>query len=284
MTLNKFIRNKQNEAITALKEDSAVIFLLEYVLNMTSPELYSNLDNEISEDNINKFNELFNEYLYNNKPIQYLIGKTCFYGYDFIVNSDVLIPRFETEELVENIIYRIDKYFKEKTIDIVDVGTGSGCIAITLAKEIKNSNVTATDISEKALDVAKQNALNLGVNINFLEGDMLEPIHDKFDILVSNPPYIPDSEIVDPLVKDNEPNIALFGGNNGLKFYEIILRDAKRILKDRAIICFEHGYDKKEEMHQLAKKYFPLAFVETLKDLEGKDRMTFIYIGDDFNE
>ena len=258
MTLNKFIRNKQNEAITALKEDSAVIFLLEYILNMTSPELYSNLDNEISEENINKFNELFNEYLYNNKPIQYLIGKTCFYGYDFIVNSDVLIPRFETEELVENIIYRIDKYFKEKTIDIVDVGTGSGCIAITLAKEIKNANVTASD--------------------------MLEPIHAKFDILVSNPPYIPDSEVVDPLVKDNEPNIALFGGNNGLKFYEIILRDAKRILKDKAIICFEHGYDKKEEMHLLAKKYFPLAVVETLKDLEGKDRMTFIYIGDDFNE
>ena len=229
MTLNKFIRNKQNEAITALKEDSAVIFLLEYILNMTSPELYSNLDNEISEENINKFNELFNEYLYNNKPIQYLIGKTCFYGYDFIVNSDVLIPRFETEELVENIIYRIDKYFKEKTIDIVDVGTGSGCIAITLAKEIKNANVTATDISSKALNVAKQNALNLDVNINFIEGDMLEPIHAKFDILVSNPPYIPDSEVVDPLVKDNEPNIALFGGNNGLKFYEIILRDAKRI-------------------------------------------------------
>ena len=112
---------------------------------------------------------------------------------------------------------------------------------------------------------------------------MLEPLNDKFDILVSNPPYIPENEEVMSLVKDNEPNIALFGGLDGLKFYNIILRDAKRILKDRAMIAFEHGYDKKKEIEALAKKYFPLAKVETLKDLEGKDRMTFIYIGD-FNE
>lgn len=110
---------------------------------------------------------------------------------------------------------------------------------------------------------------------------MLEPVKNrKFDIFVSNPPYIPEKENVMSLVKDNEPNIALFGGEDGMKFYRIILENVHTLLKEKAIVCFEHGYDKKEEMLALAKHYFPEARVEVLKDLEGKDRMTFIYVGD----
>ena len=110
---------------------------------------------------------------------------------------------------------------------------------------------------------------------------MLAPFKGrKFDIFVSNPPYIPETEEVMSLVKDNEPNIALFGGNDGMKFYRIILSGVKDLLKEKAMICFEHAYDKKEEMIALANHYFPEAKVEVLKDLEGKDRMTFIYVGD----
>lgn len=141
--------------------------------------------------------------------------------------------------------------------------------------------VVATDISKDALRIAKENSERLGVNVEFLEGDMLEPVKNrKFDIFVSNPPYIPEKENVMSLVKDNEPNIALFGGEDGMKFYRIILENVHMLLKEKAIVCFEHGYDKKEEMLALAKYYFPEARVEVLKDLEGKDRMTFIYVGD----
>ncbi len=283
MILNKFIKQKQEEALKCNKEDSAVIFLLEYVLGLSATEMFNQLFSEIKEDDVAKFDELFNLYLYHNKPIQYLVGKTTFYGYEFIVNSDVLIPRFETEELVENILYRYDKYFKGQNLDVVDIGTGSGCIAISLALEEPHLKLTATDISAKALAVAQENAQKLKANVVFLEGDMLAPLTKKYDIIVSNPPYIPSVEKVDTLVVDNEPNIALFGGNDGLKFYQIILSEAHKYLKDRAMICFEHGYDKKKEIEDLAHKYFPTARVETLKDLEGKDRMSFIYIGE-FNE
>lgn len=283
MKLAKFIKLKQEEAITAQKEESAVIFLLEYILDLTPTALFERLDKEIVEEEVNKFNFLFEKYLYHNKPIQYLVGKTTFYGYDFYVNEDVLIPRFETEELVENILFFYDKYFKGQKVNVCDIGTGSGAIAIALAKEEKNMTLTATDISAKALEVAKKNAKNLETNITFLEGDMLEPLTTKYDILVSNPPYIPSGENVDKLVKENEPNLALFGGNDGLKFYRIILANASKYLKGRAMICFEHGYDKKQEIEALALKHFPNSKVLTLKDLEGKDRMTFVFVGD-FNE
>ena len=224
---------------------------------------------------------MYNEYLFENKPIQYLIGSSCFYGYDFKVNEHVLIPRFETEELVENILFYYDKYFKNQKVDVCDLATGSGCIGITLALEEPNMNVVATDISTEALAIANYNAQNLGAKVEFLQGDMLEPLNGKkFDIFVSNPPYIPEDEDVMSLVKDNEPNIALFGGKDGMKFYRIILSGVKPLLKEKAIICFEHGYDKKEEMIKLANQYFPSSKVEVLKDLEGKDRMTFIYVGD----
>ncbi len=281
MTYKKFIRTMEEKAALNNKEESSVVLLLERILNIDSSKLFLIMNDEIKEDEINKFNSLFDRYLFNNEPIQYLVGKSTFYGYDFKVNENVLIPRFETEELVENVLYRYDKYFKGKKVDVCDLATGSGCIAITLSLEESNMNVTASDISKEALEVAEFNNKNLGANVKFLCGDMLKPFEGmKFDIFVSNPPYIPDTELVDSLVKDNEPNIALFGGSDGLKFYRIILSGLKPLLKEKVLIAFEHGFDKKEEMIALSKTYFPDAKVEVLKDLEGKDRMTFIYVGD----
>ncbi len=284
MTYRQFIKDREKKALECDKEDSAVILLMEHVTQLETNALYMKMNEEISDDIIEKFNKIFDIYLFDNKPIQYLIGTSCFYGYDFIVNENVLIPRYETEELVENILYRYDEHFGGKRVDVCDLATGSGCIAISLALEEKNMKVVASDISSEALEVAKKNNQKFNANVEFLQGDMLEPLRGrKFDIFVSNPPYIPLDEEVMSLVKDNEPNIALFGGNDGLKFYRIILSGIKPLLKDKAMICFEHGYDKKEEMIKLAKTYFPKSKVEVLKDLEGKDRMTFIYVGD-FNE
>jgi len=281
MTYQSFIKSMQDKAYENGKEESAVILILEAVTKLETNFLYMKMNEEIDDKTISDFNKIFDIYLFENKPVQYLIGYSTFYGYDFKVNENVLIPRFETEELVENVLYRYDKHFKGQKVDVCDLACGSGCIGVALSLEEPNMNVIASDISNEALEVAKYNNDNLGAKVKFLQGDMLEPLKGyKFDIFVSNPPYIPNDELVDPLVKDNEPNIALFGGSDGMKFYDIILKGVKPLLKDKAIIAFEHGYDKKQEMIALANKYFPKSKAEVLKDLEGKDRMTFIYVGD----
>ena len=154
-------------------------------------------------------------------PVQYIIGNVDFYGITLKVNEDVLIPRFETEELVSKVI-QYSSHFRNPSI--VDIGTGSGAIAITLKKKL-TSSVTATDISKKALNVAKENALENNVSINFKEGNLLEPLTEKYDIVVSNPPYIAyDEEIMD-VVKNNEPHLALYAPNNGIYYYEEILKN-----------------------------------------------------------
>ena len=141
--------------------------------------------------------------------------------------------------------------------------------------------VMASDISFDALEVANKNNSKYSAGVTFLQGDMVKPLYgNKFDIIVSNPPYIPDSEIVDSLVKDNEPNIALFGGNDGLKFYRIIVEDLSKIAKDKFILAFEHGYNKNDEIEALIKTYYPNALVIHKKDLQGKNRMTFAIEGD----
>lgn len=280
MNYQNLLKNAEIKAIELNKETSAAFLILQYVSGFSASELYVKIKDEVSSELINKFNLKFDEYLIHNKPVQYITGTSCFYGYDFIVNKDVLIPRYETEELVENLLYRYDKYFKGLTVNVADIATGSGCIGISLALEEPNMNVVLSDISFDALEVAKANAHKFNANVNIIQGDMLTPFKGmKFDIVVSNPPYIPIDEEVMTLVKDNEPEIALFGGHDGLKFYRVILANVKDILNDKAIIAFEHGYDKKNEMIELAKTYFPESDVEVIKDLEGKDRMTFIYYG-----
>lgn len=214
-----------------------------------------------------------------NEPLNYVLGYSYFYGYKMTVNQNVLIPRFETEELVGLILSKYDEYYNGQKIDLADVGTGSGAIAIALKKEEDNLNVYASDISFEALEVAKLNAKNNDADIRFLQGSMLDPYIEnniKLDILVSNPPYIKQNEILDPSVKDYEPHVALFGGEDGLRFYRIIFENASKIMKENGMMFFEIGYDQRERLTALAHEFFKDAYVEVFKDINKKDRMLFI--------
>lgn len=284
MKIEQFLRKEQQKALSLGKEESAVIIYMMHITGYSSSELYLHMSDKVSDDILSKFETEFKSYLYDNKPIQYIVGYQTFYGYDFNVDDRVLIPRFETEELVENILAFYDEYFNGQKVQVCDIGTGSGAIGITLALEEKNMEVYATDISSQALEVARSNNEKFKANVTFLQGDMVKPLYGKkFDVIVSNPPYIPDSEYVEELVKENEPNIALFGGNDGLKFYRIIIEDAAKIAKEKFIMGFEHGYNKNAEIEALILKQFPNAKVIHKKDMQGKDRMTFAIVGD-FNE
>ncbi len=266
------------------KETSAVFYYLLHSSGMSQTQFYTNFQQTVTKYVLERFENGMKEYLYNNKPIQYLIGYQPFFGYDFICNENVLIPRFETEELVENVLFFYDKYFEGQKVDVCDIGTGSGCVGVTLALEESNMNVTITDISEDALNVAKKIIKKLKANVEVLQGDMVKPlVGKKFDLIISNPPYIPDGEEVEDLVVENEPNVALFGGEDGLDFYRIIVEDSSLIAKEKFMLGFEHSYNKNEEMKKIILNKYPNAKIEQIKDLQGKDRMTFAFIGD-FNE
>ncbi len=271
---NKILRKNK-------KESSAAKLLMLHFSSLSPTDLYLMYEEKMPKDSYNKFIEAVKLHAEKNIPVQHIIGFVYFYGYKFIVNEKVLIPRFETEELVANVLMLYDKYFANKDVQLLDVGTGSGCLAITLQiEEPQHIKAFATDISEEALEVARENANNLNASVTFLKGDMLKPVKGrKFDVLVSNPPYIPEKEEVDDIIINNEPHVALFGGEDGLKFYREILSNASSVLNSKSIIAFEHGYDKAKDLQFIAKKYFPNAYIYTLKDMQNKDRMTFIING-----
>ena len=266
--------NVEVEGIKILVLEMSGLNGAEFLLN-----IHSEVDREL-EEIIKKGIE---EYV-SGKPVQHIVGYTYFYGYKMVVNGDVLIPRPETEELIGYVLAYYDEMFDGKKVDVVDVGTGSGNIAVALACEESNMKVSASDISFEALETAKVNAENNQANVTFYQGNMLDPFIEKglkFDILVSNPPYIPDDEYVEPLVLDNEPNIALFGGNKGMKFYQEIFENAKKVLKEKAIMAFEHSHKTRLEMLELANTYFPKANSFVIKDLNGKDRFLIVLIGEE---
>ncbi len=210
------------------------------------------------------------------EAVQYIVGNVDFYGYELVVNKNVLIPRRETEELVEEVIRRSKRFLNPI---IIDVGTGSGAIAISLSKELGIS-VYASDISKKALEVALKNATKINADVVFFKGDMLKPYINKkikVDIIVSNPPYIKEYEEIEDVVKNNEPKIALYAKNDGLEYYENILKNAKYVLNDEFLIAFEIGSDQSEDVKALAIKYLENVKVETKKDLSGKNRFVFVY-------
>ena len=242
---------------------------------------YNNSDIEylkkyIKENNLdnNYFNKSLKE-LEQGKPIQYIIGNVDFYGNIIKVNKSVLIPRYETELLVNLTIKKINKIFKNKQIDILDLGTGSGCIAITLKKEL-NAKVDALDISKEALKVAKENAIYNNVDINFINKDMSTYKEKKYDVIISNPPYISyDEEIMD-IVKENEPHLALYAKDNGLYFYKKIIDNIPYITKDKYLICFEIGYLQGNSIVDYAQRKLGNINITVEKDYSNKDRFIFI--------
>lgn len=248
---------------------------------MNGANFLASYKEEIPEETLQKYEEAINQYLISNYPVQYILGYSYFYGYKMKVDERVLIPRRETEELVAHVLSMYDELFEANPVNLCDIGTGSGNIAIALKAEEPKMTVYACDISEEALKVAEENARTNQVDVTFLQGDMVEPLKKlnvKFDIVVSNPPYIPSDEFVEDIVKDNEPNIALFGGEDGMFFYETIFKNIQGLLKERAFLAFEHSFSKKQAMIDLANKYFPSAKIISIKDMQDKDRFTIVVI------
>lgn len=234
-----------------------------------------NLDKKLSDEELKCFNEMINDRL-NGRPIAYIVKNREFMALDFYVEEGVLIPRPDTEPLVEEVI-ELSKGMKDVTI--VDIGTGSGAISVSLAKYIKNSYVYSLDISDKALSIGKKNAVNNEVDdkIEFIKSDVFTGIKDrnlKLDIIVSNPPYIKKEDIktLHTQVKDYEPYIALEGGEDGLDFYRTITEKSLKYLKLNGILAFEVGHDQANDVCTIMKNH-GYKKIYTKKDLQGIDRV-----------
>jgi len=250
--------------------------LLADLLNINMLALPLHLKEEVPEE----IKDLYLEKLAlieSKSPIQYVLGTVNFCGLSLKVDKRVLIPRFETEELVINTEDYIRKLFEKKALRIIDLGCGSGAIGLALKKKFPDSSVTLLDISEDALSVAKENAKNLDLEVNFIQSDMFRDVDGQFDVIVSNPPYLREDEDVEDIVKDNEPAIALYGGKDGLDDYRKILSTCSKHLNTKFLLAFEIGYLQKEEICALVKEYLEDVVVVCKKDMSEKDRMIFIY-------
>ena len=211
-------------------------------------------------------------------PFQYVVSKSHFCGLDFYVDKNVLIPRPETEELVLLAVKTIKDKFKNSSLNIVDVCTGSGCIGISFKKFFEDSNVYCCDISENALSVTKKNSEDLHLNIQVLQGNLLEPLLNKglkFDVIISNPPYIPSKDTVSEQTLKYEPHLALFAFPS-TKFYEEIFEQSQNIIHENTCFFFEIGEDMEEVLTPIVEKYFPNKQYKFIKDMYNKTRFLFI--------
>lgn len=259
---------------------NAAFLLLEHVTRKSRASLLADLRETLSEHQSLQFDELSAELL-TGKPIQHIIGEEWFYGRAFIVSKDVLIPRQETEELVQGALHRSAKLFGNNPIQVADIGTGSGAIAVTFQLEYSNAHVTATDISEAALTVARRNAERNHAKVTFLQGDLAQPLaNDKWDVVLSNPPYIglDEASSMSSTVLDHEPHNALFADENGLVLYRKLAETLPSIMKKPGLIGLEIGYLQGESVQRLFQNAFPKSKIEVVQDMNGKDRMIFCEI------
>ena len=269
--------SKLEEAKNILKsnnfEDSNIIAkeLLSYVLKKDKVYLTINLDSDLTGlDHVDYPNHI--EQIIDGKPLQYITQKQEFMGMEFFVNEDVLIPQPDTEILVETVL-DICKRYSNQSLRILDLCTGSGAIAISLSK-ILNTQVFASDVSTKALEVAEKNNVLNNSKVEFIESNLFEQINgEKFDIIVSNPPYIKNEEIklLSKQVQ-NEPYIALAGGEDGLDFYRKIIDEAYKHINKNGYLCLEIGYDQKEDLIKLIKQNENYEYENCIKDLSNNDR------------
>lgn len=267
---NKYVHKDQSKLI------------LSTILEYNPLELTLRLDDEISKEIEDKFLKCIKN-IKNGIPIQYALNSVNFYGLDFYVDERVLIPRFETEELVYNTDLYLKKYF-DNNIKILDLGTGSGCIGLTLKHLNNNYDITLSDLSPYALEVASKNSNSLKLDVKIIESDLFKEINDKYDCIISNPPYIGENDEVDDIVSKNEPHMALYADNNGLDYYERILKDVSNYVNDKYLIAFEIGFSQKEDIIDLINKYLKDVKVITKQDMSKRDRMVFIFKNIDINE
>lgn len=295
MTIQELRKTVQDKLIKCNIEDASIKtdLLLEHVLDMTKTELLLKYNQIVNEDTKSRVNKSMLD-IVNGKPIQYIINKQEFMGLEFYVDENVLIPQPDTEILVEEALKKINEMYEkrcEQKIKILDLCTGSGAIAIfidtNIQKQIEQGKmkdlkieIIATDISEKAIEVAKRNAEIHNANIKFTISDMFKNISETdFDLIVSNPPYI-ETKTIPTLSKEvqNEPHIALDGGEDGLDLYRIIAKQGFKYLNNKGCILLEIGYNQKESVRQVFKEYKEYKDVKCLKDLGGNDRLVEILV------
>lgn len=256
------------------KEESLAKFLLMYMLDETTEQFSNKLSEELSVEQENRYFDLINKNINEDTPLSHLVGFDYFYDRKFKVTKDVLSPRMETEELIYKVLEHIKKS-KKDSFRILDLCTGSGIIAITLKKEIveKYTEIVASDISEKALSIAIENANINNANITFIKSDLFDNISGKFDLIISNPPYISykDKITIKDSVLNYDPHLALFAEEDGIYFYRKIIENAVHYLSKDGVIFFEIGYDQKEKIFELGKNN---NFITTVyKDINDRDRI-----------
>ncbi|MGX7078880.1 peptide chain release factor N(5)-glutamine methyltransferase [Gemella parahaemolysans] len=259
------------------KEESLARFLLMYMLDESSQLFLNKLSEQLSKEREEKYFSLIEKHIKEDVPLSHLVGFEYFYDRKFKVTKDVLSPRMETEELIYKVVEYV-KTTKKNNLRILDLCTGSGIIAITLKKELSqfSIDVVASDISKEALEVAKENAKTHTADIRFIQSDIFNNIDDKFDIIVSNPPYIDrkDEVTMEDNVLKYDPHLALFAEEEGMYFYRNITEQANSYLNANGVIFFEIGYDQKDKIVKLADMNGYHA--EVYKDINGRDRMAFL--------
>lgn len=275
MTYAQALRQAKDQLRAASKELRVAELLLLHVSQLSSAEMYARLQEEVPQSIEDQLISLLDQHIELDVPLQHLTGEEIFFGYVFKVNSDVLIPRFETEELVEKVLALFDEHFGYP-VQVVDLGTGSGAIAISLAKEELKMQVDAVDVSAAALEIAKFNAEQLNAPVAFLLGSWCEPLTKNYDIVVANPPYIPLDETLPSEIIKYEPHMALFGGVDGLDHYRTLYQCIKHHLQPRCLIAVEHGFQHAQAIQAMAQEAFPTARVWSEKDMQQKDRFTFV--------
>ena len=277
MKLAQIFKDFEEKLIVQGEEAESLSFVYRSLKNLSFTDFVFTLQQEVTEEEKQFVEEIYQK-LAAHIPAQYIIGHADFFGMKLKVDERVLIARPETEELVDLILTENP----EKNLKVLDIGTGSGAIALALAKNRPDWSVTAADISQDALDLASENAYAQNLNLSFIKSDCLSEISSKYDIIVSNPPYISreDQEEVGLNVLHSEPHLALFADEDGLAIYRRIAEDSKDYLNDGGKIYLEIGYKQGQSVPDLFRKNFPEKRVRTLKDQFGQDRMVVIDDGE----
>jgi release factor glutamine methyltransferase len=276
ITYRELIANAKKKIELVDLENRAIYEFLMDILNCDRTKLILMEEENVSEEVLDKVSEMLADYIFDYKPIEYILGYTYFCGNKIYVNENTLIPRNETEEVVEEAIRVISDHEFSK---VLDLASGSGAIALSVKNVLPNIEVIGSDISKGALDMARKNAKSLGLDVNFVESDVLDGFisnNVKFDMIISNPPYVSMDYVLPNKIIEHEPKLALYAKDNGLYYYRKILEDSKKVLNSKGAIVFEIGYDQGQALKDLANEILNDYTIEVKKDIANNDRIVVI--------